>query len=222
MRACINDRFHTIISTNVSHYFHIAVIWFTCCAVILHLTDKDAEAVFWAATHAEAELAIHTLIHCDRVDVLAVITTLNYDMVGVSLILVTNSLLVEASVCNYASNVNVWSDISMLSKTSLHDGTAVSDVSQPFKPSKGPRLVLLWWVVMFNVLKNKLYSSYTSIFLKFFLEVLMYFFTCDILIGFQSLALLGSFKLNNEKWKIITCSIYSAYVACGTRGNNLL
>lgn len=47
----------------------------TCCAVVLHLADEDAEAVLGAPAHAEAQLAVQTFVHCDGVEVLAVIAT---------------------------------------------------------------------------------------------------------------------------------------------------
>lgn len=47
----------------------------TCCAVVLHLADEDAEAVLGPPAHAEAQPAVQTFVHRDGVEVLAVIAT---------------------------------------------------------------------------------------------------------------------------------------------------
>lgn len=51
-------------------------MFFTCRAVVLHLTDKDTETMFGSPPHAEAQPAIHTFVHGDGMEVLAVISTL--------------------------------------------------------------------------------------------------------------------------------------------------
>lgn len=40
----------------------------TSSAPLLHFADKDAQPMFRAATDAEAQFAIHALLHCDGID----------------------------------------------------------------------------------------------------------------------------------------------------------
>lgn len=40
----------------------------TSSAPLLHFADKDAQPMLGAATDAEAQFAIHALLHCDGID----------------------------------------------------------------------------------------------------------------------------------------------------------
>lgn len=51
-------------------------VFFTCHAVVFHLTNKDTETMFGSPPHAEAQPAIHTFVHSDGMKVLTVISTL--------------------------------------------------------------------------------------------------------------------------------------------------
>lgn len=64
---------HICMRTYASPSSHLTLLALTRRAAVLHLADKDAEAMLGPSAYAEAQPAISTLLHCDCMDILAIV-----------------------------------------------------------------------------------------------------------------------------------------------------